>query len=99
MTERLRYKLICLGISAAFLAVCALLGSGLYIKRGIRPAHKLTRKIGCTDGVTLAATPFDDLTHVYRSRLSITTSPSSSSPVCVKPSFRYNRFAASSPST
>ena len=29
MTERLRYKLLCLGISAAFLAVCALLGSGL----------------------------------------------------------------------
>lgn len=29
MTERLRYKLIYLGISAAFLAVCALLGSGL----------------------------------------------------------------------
>lgn len=29
MTERLRYKLIGLDISAAFLAVCALLGSGL----------------------------------------------------------------------
>ncbi len=29
MTERLRYKLIGLGVSAAFLAVCALLGSGL----------------------------------------------------------------------
>ena len=29
MTERLRYKLIGLCVSAAFLAVCALLGSGL----------------------------------------------------------------------
>ncbi len=29
MTERLRYKLIALGIISAFLAVCALLGSGL----------------------------------------------------------------------
>ncbi len=29
MTERLWYKLITLGVSAAFLALCALLGSGL----------------------------------------------------------------------